>query len=260
MNAMPGLEGKTALVCGATGGIGRVIALRLARAGADVAVNGRNPVAGAGAVAEIEARGRKGMFLPADLTDYQQVKDMVEQVRSKWGMIDVLIASGAAEHPPPQFFHETDPALYPEYMKTYLYTRLYPVRAVLDSMKERKAGSIVITTSEAGRVPTPGESLIGAAGAGLVMATKVLAREFSRWQIRVNAIGITVTENTPAYNRSIALPGSLGKIFQRAVEGIPFWPITTDDVADLALFLAADVSGRITGQAVSITGGLTFPG
>lgn len=254
------LAGKTALVCGSSGGIGRSIALMYARAGADVAVHGRNREAGAGVVAQIEAWGRQGIFLQADLTDFAQVKKMVDEVLARWGKIDILVANGAAEQPPPLFFHETDPFLYPEYMKTYLYTRLYPIRAALDSMKDRRAGTIVIATSEAGRVPTPGESLIGAAAAGLVMTTKVLAREFSRWRIRVNAIGITVTENTPAYERTIALPGSIGKIFRKAVEGIPFWPITADDVAELALYLAADVSGRITGQTVSISGGLTFPG
>ncbi len=261
MSGNGALGGKTALVCGSTGGIGKTIALAFARAGADVAVNGRRTEAGAGVVGQIEALGRRGMFVRADLTDYGQVKGMADEVLSRWGRIDVLVANGAAEQPPPLFFHETDPSLYPEYMKTYLYTRLYPVRAVLDSMKERNGGSIVIATSEAGRAPTPGESLIGAAAAGLVMSTKVLAREFSRWRIRVNAIGITVTADTPAYERTVALPGSIGKIFRKAVEGIPLWPIGADDVAELALFLASDrLSGRITGQTVSISGGLTFPG
>ena len=101
--------------------------------------------------------------------------------------------------------------------------------------------------------------MVGAAAAGLVLITKVLAREFSRWKIHVNTICTTVTVDTPGYERAVA-GDSTGKIFQRAAERMPFWPLTPTDLADLALFLASSDSDRITGQIISINGGLSFPG
>jgi 3-oxoacyl-[acyl-carrier protein] reductase len=254
------LEGKAALVCGSTNGIGRTIAERFARAGADVVIHGRNPKMGEEAVRAIESSGRRALFLKADLKEFAQVRELVGEVLKRWGKIDILVANGAAESPPPKFFHETDPETYADYMDAYMFTRLYPIKAVLDHMKARRQGKIIIATSDAGRTPTPGESLIGAAAAGLVMTTKVLAKEFSRWKIHVNAIGITVTEDTPAFERTILLEGSVGKIFRKAVEKTPFWPITAGDVSELALFLAGGGSDRITGQTFSVNGGLSFPG
>jgi 3-oxoacyl-[acyl-carrier protein] reductase len=254
------LEGKTALVCGSTNGIGRTVAERFARAGADVVINGRNRAAGEEAVSAVEALGRKAMFMKADLLDHSQVRVMVEETLARWGRIDILVANGAAVYPPPKFFHETDPGIYADYMHAYMFTRLYPINAVLGHMKERRQGKIIITTSDAGRTPTPGESLIGAASAGIVMATKVMAKEFSRWKINVNTVGITVTEDTPAYEQNVRPEGPVGGVFRKAVERTPFWPITAEDVSALILFLAGGGSDRITGQTFSVNGGLSFPG
>jgi len=257
---MSELAGKVALVCGSTSGIGRTIAEKFARRGADVVVHGRNPEAGEEVVRTIEGCGRKSLFLKADLSVFGETRGMVEEILERWGRIDILVGNGAAEFPPPRFFHETEPELFAEYMKMHMFTRLYPVKAVLGHMKERQRGKIILLTSDGGRIPTPGEALIGAAAAGLVMATKVMAKEFSRWNIRVNAIGLTVTADTPMYVRTTRLEGSLGKMFRMAAENTPFWPITAEDIAEVALFLAGGGSDRITGQTISVNGGLSFPG
>lgn len=254
------LTGKVALVCGSTSGIGRTIAETFARAGADIVVHGRNPKAGEEAAMTIEGYGRRALFLKADLSDFGEVREMVEEILGTWGRIDILVANGAAEYTPPKFFHDTEPELFAEYMKMLMFTRLYAVKAVLEHMRERKQGKIILLTSDGGRIPTVGESLIGAAAAGLVMATKVLAKEFSRWNIHVNAIGITVTSDTPMYHLTTRMEGSLGKMFRKAVEKTPFWPIMAEDIAELALFLAGGGSDRITGQTMSVNGGLSFPG
>jgi len=253
------LSGKVALVGGSTKGIGKAIVHKLAENGADVVVNGRDSQPGLEMVKEIEKLGRKALFKKADLTNYEEVKKMTEDVIREWGKIDIVIASGGADYPTPRFFHEIEPDLYPEFMKWRLFLRLYMIKAVLDHMKDRKKGKIILISTDSGRVPTPGASLNGAAAAGLVLITKVLAQEFSRWKIHVNTISTTVTIDTPGYELAIKRD-STGKIYQRATERMPFWPLTPQDIAELAFFLASEESDRITGQIFSVNGGLSFPG
>ncbi len=113
-------------------------------------------------------------------------------------------------------------------------------------------------TSDAGRTPTPRESLIGSAAAGLVVMTKVMASEFARWQIRVNCLCLTLIQDTPAQRGVMATEARhvFDKVIERARLGIP----NADDVAEAALFFASPQSDRITGQILSINGGLSFPG
>jgi len=252
------LEGKVAFITGSTQGIGKAIALKLAENGADVAINGRNPEPAAAVREQVTKLGRRCLFEQGDIFVYEDMKRAVDDILARWGGIDILVASGGAGYPPAGLFHEIPPELYLDYFRTRLVSRLYPVRAVLDHMREKNRGKIIIITTDAGRVPTPGESLIGAAAAGLVLMTKVLAREFSRWRVHINTICVTVTVDTPGYER--ALKGGMGKIFERAAQRMPFWPLTSNDVAELALFLASEDSDRITGQIFSINGGLSFPG
>lgn len=253
------LSGKIAIVGGSTRGIGKATAIKFAQNGADVVINGRNTQSGLEAVKDIENLGRRSLFKQADLTKYVEVKEMIDDVVKKWGKIDIVVANGASEYPPTKFFHEIEPDIYPEFMKTRMFTRLHMIKAVLDHMMERKEGKIIIVATDAGRVPTPGESVNGAAAAGLVLLTKVLAREFARWKIHVNIICTTVTVDTPGYERALKQE-STGKIFQKAAERVPFWPLVPNDLAELALFLASEDSDRITGQIFSLNGGLSFPG
>ena len=252
------LAGKVAIVTGSSQGIGRAIALKLAESGADVVINGRHPEAGQEVVSQVRALGRRCTFHQADICDYAQVKGMVDQTVREWGRLDIMVGCGGPGYPPAQLFHETDPQAYLEYFRNRLFPRLYAIRAALEPMKEGGQGKIVLISTDAGRVPTPGESLIGAAAAGLVLMTKALAREFSRWKVHINTICITVTIDTPGFER--ARKGGMGKIFERAAQRMPFWPLKPDDIAEMALFLASPESDRITGQIISINGGLAFPG
>jgi len=253
------LSGKVALITGATKGVGREIALKFAYSGADIAINARRPEPAADLLSEIEAAGVKGIFEPADITDYGEVSRMVSQVLRRLGKIDILVVSGgAAERLKPNFFHAIDPKDYMAYVEGQWLSRLYCTRAVLDHMKERQSGKIIFLGTDGGRWPTPGESIAGGVGAALVMSTKVLAKEFARWQIRVNTICITVTRDTPGLDW--VMSGSpAAKIFQKALERQPF-PVYSEDVAEVALFLASSESDKITGQIISVNGGLSFPG
>jgi 3-oxoacyl-[acyl-carrier protein] reductase len=255
------LSGKVALVTGSSKGIGRAIAVRFAENGASVVINARTPGPASEVVEHIRAMGREAHFEPADLYNYDDVKHMVDSAAQRFGHIDILVASGAAAGPPPQPFHEIDPKWYGDCISSHLFTRLHAVRAVLDHMMSRQSGKIIIVTTDAGRTPTRGESLIGGAAAALVLMTKALAMEFARSKIHINTICTTITRDTPGYEKATSQQGTrIADIFKKAEERMPFGINKPDDIAQLALFLASEDSNQITGQIFSISGGLSFPG
>jgi 3-oxoacyl-[acyl-carrier protein] reductase len=255
------LSGKVALVTGSSKGIGRAIAVRLAENGASVVINARNPGPALEVVERIRDMGREAHFQPADLGNYQDVKRMVDEAVQRFGRIDILVANGAAAGPPPQPFHEIDPESYGDCVSSHLFTRLHTVRAALDHMMARQSGKIIMVTTDAGRTPTRGESLIGGAAAAVVLMTKVLAQELARSKIRVNTICTTVTRDTPGYEKATSQQDThLSNLFKKAEERMPFGMNKPDDIAQLALFLASEDSNQITGQIFSISGGLSFPG
>ncbi len=256
---MKKLEGKVALVTGGSDGIGKACALKLAENGADIAIADRNLEAGKKVAAEIQALGRRATVQEVNLWEYKSVKDMADRAIAEMGKIDICIACGAATPQYAKFFHEQDPLTdYVGCLNSQQFSRLYTIRALLDHMREKNYGKIIIITSDAGRFATPRESLIGSAAAGLVTMTKVLAGEFARWNIRVNCLCLTLIENTPAQKGVEATLAA--HIFQKARErarlGIP----TVDDVAAGALFFALPETDRITGQILSVNGGLSFAG
>ena len=255
------LSGKVALVTGSSKGIGRAIAVRFAENGASVVINARTPGPALEVVERVRAMGREAHFEPADLYNYQDVKRMVGSAVQRLGKIDILVANGAAAGPPPQPFHEIDPKSYGDCVSSHLFTRLYVVRAALDHMMARQSGKIIMVTTDAGRTPTRGESLIGGAAAAVVLMTKVLAQELARWKIRINTICTTVTKDTPGYDTAMSQQDThLANLFKKAEERMPFGMNKPDDIAQLALFLASEDSNQITGQIFSISGGLSFPG
>jgi 2-hydroxycyclohexanecarboxyl-CoA dehydrogenase len=255
------LSGKVALVTGSTKGIGKAMALTLARNGADIVLNGRSQEHALPVLEEIRGMGRQVWFEEADIWDYREVRRMVDRTVERCGKVDILVASGAGGGAPPEFFNKIDPELYVDTVRSHLLSRLYCVRAVLDHMMERQKGKIIMITTDAGRTPTPRESLIGGAAAALVLMTKVIAQETARWQIRINTICTTVTKDTPGYDFAMADPTShIYRIFKKAEERMPFGMNRPDDIAQLALFLASEDSNQMTGQVFSVSGGLSFPG
>ncbi|MFC1944266.1 SDR family NAD(P)-dependent oxidoreductase [Chloroflexota bacterium] len=252
-------SGKVALVTGSSGGIGRAIALKFAESGVDVVINGRHAAPGREVVRQVKGMGGRAVFEKADVMSYRQLQRMVDRVLDRMGRIDILVASGGrpSQLIGPEFFRETDPADYIDHVKSQWLSRLNCARAVLDHMVERQSGKIIMIGTDGGRVPTPGECLPGGAGAALVMATKVMAAEFARWGIRVNTICVTVTRDTP--DLEFALDSPIANIMKKALARQPF-PTTSADIAEAALFLASAGSDQITGQILSVNGGLSFPG
>ncbi|MCX6000456.1 MAG: SDR family oxidoreductase [Chloroflexi bacterium] len=146
-------------------------------------------------------------------------------------------------------------------VESHLLTRLYCMKAAIDQMVGRGGGKIILVTTDAGRTPTPGESLIGGAAAAVVFMTRAVAQEVVRSQIRINTICTTVTRDTPGWDKAMSDESThLFKLFNKAEARIPLGINKPDDIAQLALYLASDDSNQITGQVFSVNGGLSFPG
>lgn len=264
------LAGKVALVTGATGYIGKAIAIKLARQGAYIAVNGRNQPAGKAVVEEIIALGGSALFAPADITDSQQVKAMVNDVVSELGKLDILVASGAgASHDslPFRLFDELDHDEIDYYIKSHWLSRAYVVQASVKHMKASGGGKIVMLGTDAGRIATVGESMIGGSTAGMMQMSRALARELGRHNIRINVVSMSyISDAEPRWqNSSDALEskqdaegkrkGMLENLRKRML-----FDVTTEDIAGAVAFFASPSSDAITGQTLSVNGGLSTPG
>lgn len=259
---MKGLGSKVAIVTGGNRGIGSAIASGLAVAGARVAIVSRNRLDGERAAERLSADGAVVSWHGGDTTAYGDMQRVVGEVIAEHGRIDILVGSGSPRLPSANLFLETDPEDYAGYFVRQAATRLTPLRAVADTMIAQGKGKVVFLTTDAGRVPTPSEALIGAGAAGLMFATRAIARELSRHGIRINAVSTTLTRDTPSFDRfvdrenaELVLTRAFQKIEQRAAFGLN----SPEDVAAAVLFFASSASDQISGATLSVNGGLSFP-
>ena len=264
------LRGKVAIVTGATGYIGKAVALKLAGQGASIAVNGRNKEAGRSVVEEIQALGGVAMFAPADIMDGTEVAEMVNRVVSQLGHVDILVASGAgASHDslPFRLFDELNHEEIDYYIKSHWLSRAYAVQACIRHMKVAGGGKIVLIGTDAGRIATVGESMIGGSTAGMMQMSRALARELGRHNIRINVVSMSyISDAEPRWqNSSDALEakedtegkrkGMLENLRKRML-----FDVTTEDIAGTVAFFVGPTSDAITGQTLSVNGGLSTPG
>jgi 2-hydroxycyclohexanecarboxyl-CoA dehydrogenase len=259
MTSPADFKGKAALITGGSGGIGLRVAEQLAEAGARVFINGRSAERGEQAVAKLQEINQDARFIPGDCASYQDVVGIVDTVRSAAGRLDILISAGAeGEAGPTPFAEMTSRQIENEFRKRLL-PRIFPVHAALPALREN-GGSVVLLTTDAGRYATPGESVLGAVGASVIMMTKVLAKEFSRDKIRVN-IALALTSGTPTWDRAFADEGFWRGLGTKVVERFPFGRApSADEAATVAVFLASDAAAQVTGQTISVNGGLSFGG
>ena len=259
MTGFSRMDGRLCLVTGGTAGIGLKIAETLLDAGATVVINGRDIKRGAIALEKLEHNPR-AFFEVGDCSDPVKSREMVERVVEAHGAISALIVSGGAAQCPPALFKDLSDKHFLEVYQTQFLNRVFPIRASLMHMQEN-GGSIVILGTDAGRHATIGEALHGSIGSAKIMLTKTLAREFGRWHIRVNCLALTITSGTEAFDAVMTGEAWAQKIFKKAVERFPFGqPPEVEEVARVALFLASDQSAQITGQTISVNGGLSFGG
>ncbi|HSR13537.1 MAG TPA: glucose 1-dehydrogenase [Thermodesulfobacteriota bacterium] len=249
------LNGKVAIITGAGGGIGRGAALKFASLGARVAVADIKREGAMETVSEIERLGSKGLDLDTDITSFAQVKAMVERTLSHFGQIDILVNNAGWDKIEP--FVKNTPEFWDKIIALNLEGHIYCTRAVLDHMMGRKYGKIVNVSSDAGRVGSTGEAVYSACKGGMIAFTKTMARELARYQINVNCVCPGATE-TPLLAEITS--GETGaKIIDAMVKAVPFRRLgKPEDLAAAIAFLASDDAAFITGQTLSVSGGLTM--
>jgi 3-oxoacyl-[acyl-carrier protein] reductase len=252
--------GKAALITGGSEGIGLRVAEQLAEAGARVFVNGRSAERGERAIAKLQKISPEVRFIAGDCASYEDVAAVVDTVRSAAGRLDILVSAGAEGEIGPTLFAQLTPAQIETEFRKRLFPRIFPVHAAWSALREN-GGSVVLLTTDAGRFATPGESVLGAVGASVIMMTKALAKEFSRDKIRVNSIALALTSDTPTWDKAFAEEGFWRNLGTKVVERFPFGrPPAADEVATVAVFLASDAAAQVTGQTISVNGGLSFGG
>jgi 2-hydroxycyclohexanecarboxyl-CoA dehydrogenase len=245
-----GLQDKVVLVTGAGRGMGKAIAERLTAEGARVAVTDvvrETALETAGAL-----DGAAGYRL--DITDAGEVNTRVEEIVAALGPIDALVNNAGWDRLAP--FLETDEDLWERLIDINLRGPIRMTKAVLPQMVERQSGRIVNIASDAGRVGSTGESVYSACKAGIIGFGKTIAREVARHGITVNAICPGPTA-TPLLD-SIVGEGN-EKLIESLKRGIPMRRLgEPDDIAGAVAFIVSDDAGFITGQTLSVSGGLTM--
>lgn len=247
-------EGKTAVVTGGGSGIGRATVLKFASLGADVAVVDINEENAAKVAREVENLGRKAVVVKTDISDYSQVRDMAAKIKEVFGKIDILVNNAAWDKIQP--FMETTPELWYKLIDINLKGPIHVTRAVLEHMiAQGQGGAIVNVTSDAAKVGSTGEGVYSAAKGGLYSFTKSIAREMARYGIRINCTCPGPTD-TPLLDD---VKKTMPKVVQAIEKAVPLKRIgKPEEQANAIVWLASEEASYITGQAVSVNGGLNM--
>ncbi len=250
------LRGQTALVTGAARGIGRAIALRLARDGADVAVLDVLADAARDVRLELEALGVKALALAVDLTRRPEVSRAIEQVLAQWGRLDIVVNNAGWDRM--ELFLDSEEETWDRIIAINFKAVLYVLKAALPAMVARGSGRVINIASDAGRVGSTGEAVYAGTKGAVIAFSKTLARELARHQITVNVVCPGLTE-TPLLQGIREQSSRTARIIEAVTRAIPLGRVgRPEDVAEAVAFLASPEAGYITGQTLSVSGGLTM--
>jgi len=255
---MQRFDNRTVIVTGGGGGIGGATCRRFAREGARVAVFDLNLEAAERVAAAIRAEGGQALAQRCDITDRASIDAAMAQTDALLGAIDVLVNNAGWDVFKP--FTKTEPAQWDRLIAINLVGALHMHHAVLPGMAARKSGRIVNIASDAARVGSSGEAVYAACKGGIVAFSKTIAREHARHGINVNVVcpGPTDTALFADYKLGAGNPEKLEEAFRRS---IPLGRIgQPDDLPGAILFFASDDAAYITGQVISVSGGLTMNG
>jgi len=246
------LNGKTALITGGASGIGRAIVLSFARHGARVICADINQEKAAEVAKETKGEGLAVESVAVDLSDPKSARRCAADVISRCTRVDLLV--NAAGWGDAQAFMENAPDYMDRVIAVNLAGPVHLTQALLPPMIEARKGKIVNISSDAGRVGSSGETVYAAAKGGVIAFTKSLARELARFAINVNCVCPGPTDTPMLATRS-------EKMREAFLKAIPFRRFAKpEEIADAVLFFASPSSDYITGQVLSVSGGLTFVG
>ena len=257
------LKDDVALITGGSRGIGRAIALRFAREGANMVVAARTAAALEAVEKEIRAFGREAMGIVCDVGDDAAVREMVRRAEEHFGKIDILVNNAGyfcSLHP----IAEMPDAEWERSLRDNLSSAFYVSRAVMPGMIARRRGSIIMMSSLGAKAAYPFGTPYAAAKAGLFGLTRALAAEGGPYGIRVNALSPGVVEGTEVHDKvSRELERIVGlspeaRLKDAREAALLRRVLSPDDVADAALFLASSDSASITGQTLNVDAGMRF--
>jgi 2-hydroxycyclohexanecarboxyl-CoA dehydrogenase len=246
------MSDKIAVVTGGASGIGQATAEALAEAGATVCIGDIARDKGEAVAAGIRKKGQKAECFPLDLTDRDSIASFVGAVLQRFGRVDILVnGAGWGKMGP---FLESDDAFWEKVINLNFVGPMRLTKALLPQMFERKSGRIVNISSDAGRVGSLGETVYSGAKAGLIGFTKALAREGARYNVTVNCVCPGPTD-TPLM---AAVPEKIRDAFIKAIPMRRFG--RPPEVAQAIAFFVGPNTDYITGQVLSVSGGLTMAG
>lgn len=250
------LQDKSAIVCGGGGGIGRAVALALASSGAKIAVADIARDHAERVKSEVQGLGVRAMACPVDLTKKADVDRMVAEVFGRYGQIDILVNCQGWDRLEP--FVESDEETWDKLLAINFKSVLYTARAVLPKMIAQSFGKIVNISSDAGRVGSSWEAVYAGAKGAVIAFSKTVAREVARYKINVNVVCPGLTE-TPLLQAVRSQSEQTAKIIDAVTKATPFRrPAQPEEIAEAVLFLTSPSANFITGQTLSVSGGLTM--
>lgn len=255
---MKGLKNKVVIVTGGAGGIGSAACRRLAEEGARVAIFDMNMQAAEKLATEINKQSGQALAIQCDITQSDKVEQAVQKVEVTFGPIDGLVNNAGWDIFKP--FVKSNPQEWDKLIQINLVGMLNMHFAILKGMVERNSGSIVNIASDAARIGSSGEAVYAACKGGMISFSKTLAREHSRNNIKINVIcpGPTDTALLADVTEGAANPEKLREAFIRA---IPLGRLgQPEDLASSIAFFLSDDASFITGQVLSVSGGLTMNG
>lgn len=255
---MNGIKDKVVIVTGGAGGIGTATCEKFASLGAKTVVLDINQAAAEEVAARINANGGKAYAKSVDLIDFEKTGQMVAQIEEEIGPIDILVNNVGWDLFMP--FHKSDPAFWNKIININLLAVLNITHPVLASMTKRNTGKIVSIASDAGRVGSSGESVYAACKAGVIAFSKTLARENARFGITCNVVCPGVTE-TGMLENFMEAAGDKEKLRVAFTRAVPLGRLgKPEDLPGAIVFFASDDAAFITGQVISVSGGLTMHG
>ena len=244
------VKDRVAVVTGGTAGIGKAIALRLAQAGADVVIFGRNTERGEQVAKEIQEHGQKGNFVQVDVSDAQAVGEAIRQVVEEHGKVDILVNCAGITRD--GLLMRMSEEQWDDVLDTNLKAAWASCKAVARPMMKARQGKIINISSVVGLTGNAGQSHYAASKSGLIGFTKSLARELASRGICANCVA-------PGFVDTKMTEGLSDSVKEEILKGVPLGRLgEPKEVADAVLFLASDSANYITGQVLTVDGGMVM--